>query len=77
MNEIDLIPEEYRIKRLFISWLKRAGVMLGLIVAIILTACVVVNNRKFFSVSSVVKCFLVFNCQELYKKLIFNTAQQI
>lgn len=46
MNEIDLIPEEYRIKRLFISWLKRAGVTLGLIVAIILTVFVVLKQAN-------------------------------
>jgi len=35
MNEIDLIPEEYRRKRLFVSWLKRAGVVLGLMTVVV------------------------------------------
>ena len=34
MNEIDLIPEEYRRKRLFSSWLKRAAIVFGLVSAI-------------------------------------------
>lgn len=34
MNEIDLIPEEYRRKRLFVNWLKRFWVALGLITVV-------------------------------------------
>jgi len=34
MNEIDLIPEEYRRKRLFIGWLKHAVVVFGLVTVI-------------------------------------------
>jgi hypothetical protein len=36
MNEIDLIPEEYRRKRLFSNWLKRAAMVFGLVSVIML-----------------------------------------
>ena len=37
MNEIDLIPEEYRRKRLFFSWLKRAMAVFGLVTVIMVS----------------------------------------
>lgn len=44
MNEIDLIPDEYRKKRLFVNWLKRAGLTLGLVFAVVLSGFVVLKQ---------------------------------
>jgi len=36
MNEVDLIPEDYRKQRLYIGWLKRAGLSLTIIIGVVL-----------------------------------------
>jgi len=46
MNEIDLIPDEYRKKRLFVNWLKRAGLILGMVFAVVLSGFVILKQSN-------------------------------
>lgn len=48
MNEIDLIPDEYRKKRLFIGWVKLAAIILAVMFTVIFGLAIVLkqsNNR--------------------------------
>ena len=46
MNEIDLIPDEYRKKRLFSSWLKRAALILGLVFTVVISGFFVLKQSN-------------------------------
>ena len=46
MNEVDLIPAEYRRKRQFIGWLKHSGIILSLMLVIVFGLVLVLKHSN-------------------------------